>query len=110
MQTIERCRFWREHLRLCQYRAGHGRTVYVYRFSRRVPGVGELAKYGAFHSGEVPYLLDNLKFVNRPWERADYQLAGTMSSYWANFARSGNPNGKGMAEWPRYELKSKMIM
>ena len=88
----------------------HGKTVYVYRFTRRVPGAGLYAKYGAFHAGEVPYVLDNLKYVNRPWEPTDHQLANTMSSYWVNFARSGNPNGEGLPEWPIYEIHLKKIM
>ncbi len=88
----------------------HGKTVYVYRFTRRVPGTGQYAKYGAFHGGQMSYVLDNLKFANRPWEPTDYQLANTMSSYWVNFVRSGNPNGKDLPEWPMYEMNSKIIM
>jgi para-nitrobenzyl esterase len=88
----------------------HGKTVYVYRFTRKVPGYGEYAKYGAFHGGQMSYILDNLKFGNRPWEPIDYQLANTMSSYWVNFVKTGNPNGKGLPEWPIYETHSKKIM
>ncbi len=88
-----------------------GKTrVYVYRFTRKVPATGEYVKYGAFHTGEVPYAYDNLRFVNRPWEPTDHALAGFMSSYWANFVKTGNPNGKGLPEWPAYAASDKMIM
>ena len=92
------------------YQSNQGSIVYVYRFTHRVPGVGAAARYGAFHTGEVPYAYDNLKFVNRPWAAADSELAGIMSGYWANFARTGNPNGKGLPEWPSYNTREKMIM
>ena len=82
-----------------------GTKVFVYRFAHKVPGTGQYAKFGAFHTGEVPYAYDNLKFVNRPWQPGDYKLAETMSSYWANFATYGDPNGKGLANWPRYTSK-----
>jgi para-nitrobenzyl esterase len=84
--------------------------VYVYRFTRKLPATGKYAKYGAFHTGEVPYAYNNLKFVNRPWQPVDVELSHTMSSYWANFAKTGNPNGKGLPEWPAYEPKEKKIM
>lgn len=87
-----------------------GSKVYVYRFTRKVPGTGEYAKYGAFHTGEVPYAYDNLKFVNRPWEAVDHELAKTMSEYWANFIKTGNPNGKGLPEWNLYNAKDKKVM
>jgi len=90
--------------------SGQGSKVYVYRFTRKVPATGEYVKYGAFHSGEVPYAYDNLKFVDRPWEQADHQLAAIMSSYWANFAKTGNPNGKGLPFWEPYNAIDKKIM
>ncbi|HVS96060.1 MAG TPA: carboxylesterase family protein [Puia sp.] len=76
--------------------------VYLYRFRRRPPASGDFIKYGAFHTAEVPYAYNNLSFVNRPWQPVDRQLAETMSSYWANFARTGNPNGPGLPAWPAY--------
>jgi para-nitrobenzyl esterase len=88
----------------------HGSKVFVYRFVHKVPGTGIYAKFGAFHTGEVPYAYDNLQFVNRPWKEADHRLAGLMSSYWANFARSGDPNGQGLPVWPAYQSNDKEIM
>lgn len=87
-----------------------GKIVYVYRFIRKVPGTGEYAKYGAFHTGEVPYAYDNLKFVNRPWEDVDYKLANIMSTYWLNFIKNGNPNGNKLPEWKAYTVKNKQVM
>ena len=85
-------------------------NVFVYRFTRKVPGTGDYAKYGAFHTGEVPYAYGNLLFVNRPWEATDLQLETTMSDYWVNFVRTGDPNGKNLPEWPEYSVGGKKIM
>lgn len=93
--------------------SSQGKKVYVYRFTRKVPGTGEYAKFGAFHTGEVPYVFNNIKFIThpwRPWGTLDYQLANTMSSYWVNFITSANPNGSGLPNWTRYETDSKKIM
>jgi para-nitrobenzyl esterase len=87
-----------------------GKKVYVYRFTRKVPATGEYVKYGAFHTGEVPYAYDNLKFVNRPWQPEDHKLAEVMSSFWTNFIMTGNPNGKGLPDWPAYTTNDKKVM
>jgi para-nitrobenzyl esterase len=84
--------------------------VYVYNFDRKVPAEGDMKKYGAFHTAEVPYMLDNLKFLkNRPFETADRELATAMSGYWVNFIKTGNPNGPGLPEWPKYNTSSYKI-
>lgn len=86
-------------------------SVYLYRFSRKLPATGDYVKFGAFHTGEVAYAYDNLDFVKRcPWEPVDRALAATMSSYWVNFAKAGNPNGKGLPSWPAYTTNESMIM
>lgn len=88
----------------------HGSNVYVYRFTRKVPGTGEYAHYGAFHTGEVPYAYDNLKFVNRPFEPIDHELAAKMSAYWVNFITSGNPNGRMLPNWPKYSVNDQRVV
>jgi para-nitrobenzyl esterase len=90
-----------------------GGRAYVYRFTRKVPATGEYAKYGAFHTGEVPYAYDNLKFIDRtlrPLEPADDELARVMAGYFANFIKTGSPNGKGLPIWPPYSDSGKAVM
>jgi para-nitrobenzyl esterase len=84
--------------------------VYVYNFDRKIPATGDYVKYGAFHTGEVSYVMDNLKFLNnRPFEPADHALATLMSDYWVNFVRTGNPNGNGLPEWPKYNTSQNLV-
>ncbi|MDB5022516.1 MAG: carboxylesterase family protein [Mucilaginibacter sp.] len=85
--------------------------VYVYNFARKVPAMGDMVKYGAFHTAEVPYMMDNLKFLNnRPFAPADRELAKQMSAYWVNFVKTGNPNGDGLPLWPKYNTGGNMVM
>jgi para-nitrobenzyl esterase len=76
--------------------------VYVYYFQHKLPATPEYEKYGAFHTGEVAYAMDNLKFLNRPWKAGDKILASQISAYWVNFITNGNPNGKNLPVWPKY--------
>jgi para-nitrobenzyl esterase len=90
-----------------------GKKVYLYRFNRKVPATGEYAQYGAFHTAEVAYAYDNLRFINhqlRPLEPADDKIAHEMSSNWANFVKTGNPDGHGLPQWPLYTSKEKQMM
>jgi para-nitrobenzyl esterase len=84
--------------------------VYVYRFTRIVPAEGEYKKYKAFHTGEVPYAYNNLRFVKRPWEPADHVLANEMAGYWTNFIKTGNPNNGTSLKWPLFNTMEKQTM
>jgi para-nitrobenzyl esterase len=80
--------------------------AYFYVFTRRLsaPGGEEL---GAYHAAELPYVFDNLD--DEPWvPRLEYdqELADMMSTYWVQFATSGNPNVEGFPGWPRYTVES----
>ena len=74
--------------------------VYVYLFSHRAPGRNEDV-FWAWHSSDLWYSFASLRDIpeQREWEEWDYELAETMSSYWANFMKSGDPNGGELPTW-----------
>ena len=49
--------------------------------------------------------------VGRPWawEPADRKLSDEMQSYWANFAKTGNPNGAALPHWPGFGEGSQVM-
>jgi para-nitrobenzyl esterase len=85
-------------------------NVYMYFFNRKVPEFGGKNVYGAFHSGEICYAYDNLKFLNRPLIDTDHALAATMSAYWVNFVSTGNPNGGTLPAWPLFTRNKGEVM
>jgi para-nitrobenzyl esterase len=44
-------------------------------------------------------VFDSLVMSDRPFTDADRKIADMMSSYRANFAATGHPNGKGLPHW-----------
>jgi para-nitrobenzyl esterase len=84
--------------------------VFMYYFNRKVPEYGGKNQFGAFHSSEVPYAYDNLKFFNRPLEGKDQQLSEIMSAYWAEFAKKGDPNKSGLPLWPSFTREKGEVM
>ncbi len=81
--------------------------VYRYRFDLGFPHAPEMPDPGAYHSAEIEYvfgMLDSKAGV--PWRAEDRALSDQMQKYWSNFARSGNPNGPGLPQWPTYRSDS----
>jgi para-nitrobenzyl esterase len=81
--------------------AKQGNDVYLYYFTRVPPPLPDRPSRGATHVAEIPYMFDNLA-PPTPWTDIDRQLADVMSSYWVNFARTGDPNGTGLPAWSAY--------
>ena len=82
--------------------------VYRYGFDQvPLPSEGHAAEAGlAYHSAEIEYVFGTLDWKKIPWRPEDYKLSEEMGTYWTNFAKAGNPNGAGLAEWPKYERKN----
>lgn len=94
-----------------EYRAKTAKTnAFEYYFDRAIPWP-EHPEFGAFHTSEVPYVFNNLKMLrHHPLEKTDTIVADRMSSYWANFVSTGDPNGPGLPEWkPFIENKHEVM-
>lgn len=74
-----------------------GKPVYRYYYTRPRP-----SETGAGHSVEIEYALGNLP-GNKvyAWTADDHALSAQMQAYFANFIKTGNPNGAGLPEWPK---------
>jgi para-nitrobenzyl esterase len=98
-----------------------GKPVYRYLYAHpRPPAVGAAAGgtasgggpvMGAGHSWEIEYALGNLHTNTvYAWTADDDKVSGTMEAYFANFIKSGDPNGKGVPTWPPMKAGVSEIM
>jgi para-nitrobenzyl esterase len=59
---------------------------------------------GAPHACEIEYCMGNLQLVDDyAWTEDDFKVSETMQNYFANFVKTGNPNGEDLPEWPSAE-------
>jgi para-nitrobenzyl esterase len=93
-------------------RSTGGSPVFRYRFEQAPPAAPNASDtdasdsdHGAYHSAEIEFVFGALASKNLPWRDEDRKVSDLMSSYWANFAKSGDPNGPGLAQWPPYGPK-----
>ena len=88
--------------------------AYVYYFDRQMPGELDPNAYfqltGAFHSAELWYVFQTLLRCWRPLTGKDFELSNLMADYWANFAKTGDPNGEGLPPWTPFTAESPCAM
>jgi len=87
--------------------------VYRYLFDHVIPtatGDAPADDPGAAHATDIEYVFGTLETKKLAWRGSDRKVSELISSYWTNFAKTGNPNGPGLAEWPVYDAKTRQVL
>lgn len=91
------------------WRRKETKPVYLYVWTHAPPGPNhDLA--GASHGSEIAYVFDHVDPAPAAWSDGDRRIADTMSSYWINFASTGDPNGPGLPRWPAFDARTAQVM
>jgi para-nitrobenzyl esterase len=90
-----------------------GKHAYWYLFTHEPPVEPGVRNLKATHAAEIPYVFETLSAprsipdTSSPKLAAasetDRAMADMISSYWVNFAKTGDPNGKDLPAWPVFK-------
>ncbi|KAJ6022112.1 carboxylesterase [Penicillium herquei] len=96
-RDLSRTSMWQFALNLAE--GGNTQPVWSYYWTHAPPG--EASVDGASHGSEMYYVFNNIpyNYPDMPWTDLDYEIQSKMTRYWANFIKTGNPNGENLTEW-----------
>ena len=105
------------HMRLyASLQVKRGQRAYWYFFTHEPPYAPGARNLKATHAVEIPYVFNHLGPPRVFPDTSSPELASAsasaralaerVSSYWVNFARAGDPNGKGLPRWPAFSAGS----
>ncbi len=88
-----------------------GDKTFVYYFNHRpnYPHLPRFKSWGPAHGSEISFVFGNFT-KGMPATPEDKKVSAQVSSYWVNFAKYGNPNGKGLPNWPAFTNSKQMVM
>jgi para-nitrobenzyl esterase len=66
--------------------------------------------YGSPHGQDIAYVFMHLDSLNPQTSPSDLEISEAMGIYWTNFAKNGDPNGKGVPEWPAFSDANPEVM
>ncbi len=90
--------------------AANGSPAYRYRFSYVQTAMRERMRTGTPHGGEIGFVFGTLTDrPGAPVSAEDQAVSRMAQSYWVNFAKTGDPNGKGLPAWPRHDPGKDLI-
>jgi len=94
-----------------QSKMGKSKAFYYY-FDQHpdYPEDSPRAGFGSPHGQEVAYVFQHQDASNPQTTKTDVEISDAMGTYWTNFAKYGNPNGKGVPEWPAFSDTNPVVM
>jgi para-nitrobenzyl esterase len=91
------------------WHAASKNPIYEYQYDHAPPG-----KTAPSHGSEVPYVFGNLQprsgSSGASYTEADRKLSNLLQTYWTNFAKTGNPNGAGLPNWPQFKPEERAYL
>ena len=95
---------------VAQQVAASGQPSYEYRFSYVAVSMRKQWT-GAPHATEIPYVFDTVKArYAADLEPSDAATAQEANTYWAAFAKTGDPNTPNLPKWPQYSTPSDTLL
>jgi para-nitrobenzyl esterase len=94
--------------------AANGKSkVFVYYFDQHPENfaAGSITGIGAPHAAELPYVFQHLGLPKMPPATPDdTAISNAMAAYWTNFAKTGDPDGRGLPKWAEFREAKSQVM